>query len=682
MKKKTFSRVVALALASLLLSATLVTCISFNTVDAASYVTGANSASSSYKSGPYYQNLLNVPVTGDNRTDVAAVALSQLGYQEGNSEGSFAGTVCGNKNFTEFNYNFGLFDYNTAHGYEWCASFVSFCLLQARCHNYTKMSDWCRAHLGNSNYIWREISCPQWANQLRQTGYFKYSKAKGGTYTPQTGDPIFFTSNGNSESHIGVVLYTDGGYVYTVEGNTSAPAGLESNGGGVFFKSYSLSSTYIMGYGALPFKSNSSVQKIDYSGKKPTPGLYVAYKQKAVYSDAACTSRIGLLPEYSQFNVLKVVDSATVYAECTINGSKVKGYIKNNSERIIQITSTQPAYEDITEYPGYKGGKIEAYVLGSRKYTEKPENATVEQGNTVKMEGYVGFTSAISKFGYSLNGGAIVWNTEFAKPATSQMTNECGAYAKKYSIEFSTSGMGAGTNSVEFFLCLSNGTEIPLDSFKLKVAAQEYRFVTTSASSLNCRSGPSTSYSIVGAFIDGTKLVVCGEGVEGPSGDGKWYIVKGVSDSGSAITGYCRGDYLVSGENVFEDGTVGLNGGYIDGFGTGCTAAQAKAQINGLTVTVENASGSTVADSQVIGTGYIITAKFGTQEIFSKNVVVYGDVDGNGEYSALDYVELRRYLLGTSTLSGSKEAATDFDNNGSVNAMDYIRLRTALLAKE
>ena len=150
---------------------------------AAEYVKGANGASDSYRGSIYYKQLLAVPITGDGRTDVLAVALSQLGYKESDTSGDFGGTTGGTKNFTEYNYNFGK--YNDADGYGnkyyWCASFVSFCLLQARCHNYTKLTDWCRKHTDDPNYIWREISCVQWADQLRRHGYFQNSEYRGGT---------------------------------------------------------------------------------------------------------------------------------------------------------------------------------------------------------------------------------------------------------------------------------------------------------------------------------------------------------------------------------------------------------------------------------------------------------------------------------------------------------------------
>ena len=318
---------------------------------ALTYRTAANSASQSYMDSVYYQNLSYIPLTGDNRTDVLAVALSQLGYQEGDSDGQYSGTVSGSNNYTEYNRNIGTWDPSVGYGgssYEWCASFVSFCLFQAGCHDYTRLTDWCREHTDDQNYVWKELSCSRWATQLRKYGYFQYSHTFGGSYTPIYGDLIFFTSSGNKdkESHIGLVLWADNSKVYTVEGNTNSVAGLETNGGGVYFKSHDLASTYISGYGILPYISDDNVEKIDYSGANMTTGLYVAAtNDKHVYADASDSEYSWILPKYSVLAVTEVVGNGVVKVKCKIDERTVTGYVKNDTDRIIQLTTTIPEFE-------------------------------------------------------------------------------------------------------------------------------------------------------------------------------------------------------------------------------------------------------------------------------------------------------------------------------------------------
>ena len=332
-------------------------------VSALDFVTGENPASDSYKSGRYYENLTSIKLTGDGRTDVLAVALSQLGYQEGPSEGQFSGLVSGSSNYTEFNYNFGDFGVGYGGNYAWCAAFVSFCLLQAKTHSYTKMTDWCRAHTSDKNYIWREISCNYWADQLRRFGYFRASKSNGGSYQPQSGDLIFFADGGvgASETHIGLVLYSDNEKVYTVEGNTSSGDGLVSNGGGVYLKSYALDRTYIKGYGVLPYKTNSAVPKIDYSGVNITPGVYAASTNKYVYETENSTDYKWLLPRGSMFTVTEICSNGRVKAECKIDGQTVTGYIMNNSDRIVQLS---PGGEYITHIEVTSLPKKLTYLAG------------------------------------------------------------------------------------------------------------------------------------------------------------------------------------------------------------------------------------------------------------------------------------------------------------------------------
>lgn len=67
---------------------------------------------------------------------------------------------------------------------------------------------------------------------------------------PAPGDVIFFKNN-QRIYHTGIVyaVNTDIGIVYTIEGNTSAKAGVEANGGTVAEKKYNIGYTKIAGYG-------------------------------------------------------------------------------------------------------------------------------------------------------------------------------------------------------------------------------------------------------------------------------------------------------------------------------------------------------------------------------------------------------------------------------------------------
>ncbi len=309
-KKRGFTIALAGCVAITLMGVTALRAPQGLIVDGATYRTAGNAVSSSYQSGRYYQHFSSIELTCDGVTDTLALALSQLGYQEGSSDGAYSGEVAGNKNFTEYNYNHnaGL----SSHGYAWCASFCSWALYQSGVTDQAKASAWCRNHEGDKDYIWKEVSCFYWATQLQRfEGYYGLR----GSYTPNSGDLIFFNSDG-SIGHIGLVVYCDGTNVYTVEGNTSDSAGLEANGGGVYYKSYPLTSTYIHGYGRLPYPRNDDAPKVDYSGKIKTTGQYITNASLTV-SNTAGGATVFTIPRFYMFTVTEI---AGTYAKIEYDG--------------------------------------------------------------------------------------------------------------------------------------------------------------------------------------------------------------------------------------------------------------------------------------------------------------------------------------------------------------------------
>ncbi|MBQ7357437.1 MAG: tyrosine-protein phosphatase [Clostridia bacterium] len=319
------------SLALLLALTFIISCASL-AISAVSYVAGTNNVSASYKAGKYYSQLSQIPLTGNQRQDLVAVAMSQIQYMESNSSSDLSGTTGGSSNYTEFCYNFG---YDIGSNYAWCAAFVTWSLRQAGINKVgTGSKYYARA---NSAYYWCEVSCGFWVSALKTQGYWQGSKGRyGGTYIPKSGDLIFFENGGDSWSdHIGIVVYCDGSNVYTVEGNTSGASGVVANGGRVAFKSYAIGSTSILGYGAMPYNTTSS--GIDYSGANPTPGLYIADGNKYLYSSSSCSGTYVVLPKGTLVEVTEVLSSGTVL-KCSYNGGTY--YVSNNTDRIVQITQT------------------------------------------------------------------------------------------------------------------------------------------------------------------------------------------------------------------------------------------------------------------------------------------------------------------------------------------------------
>ncbi len=205
--------------------------------------------SKEYLTSKYYAQLSSVELTGDERTDVVLVALSQLGYHEGNSEADMGGgNMSGEENFVEYNRLYGVYNQETGLGYDWCCAFATWCLHTADASFVSK------THVGM-------VRCSALLELATSRGI---SKPAGGSYAPKSGDLIFFSNKTDkTPSHIGIVLYSDSSRVYTIEGNAQEPS-INISGQYVSLKDYSLTDTYIVGY-ASPNYTVKADKAIDFT---------------------------------------------------------------------------------------------------------------------------------------------------------------------------------------------------------------------------------------------------------------------------------------------------------------------------------------------------------------------------------------------------------------------------------
>lgn len=178
----------------------------------------AEAAGTSYTvSGPYgesvyYENLKALTLTGDYRTDLVNVALTQVGYHEGaNSRERHGNNWYSDGNWTEYGY------FSGCDGYAWCAMFISWCARQARIPgSLIQNSTVARAYAFGLPFYTRE------------------------EYSPRTGDIVFFAEKGHVWDHVGIVLGVREGWMYTIEGNAR---------NAVRIKRYTPDDEYIRGYG-------------------------------------------------------------------------------------------------------------------------------------------------------------------------------------------------------------------------------------------------------------------------------------------------------------------------------------------------------------------------------------------------------------------------------------------------
>lgn len=111
---------------------------------------------------------------------------------------------------------------------------------------------------------------------------------------------------------------------------------------------------------------------------------------------------------------------------------------------------------------------------------------------------------------------------------------------------------------------------------------------------------------------------------------------------------------------------------YITGVEPKTTVADFKKKFicDGVELKVTTASGE--ENTGTIATGNKLLMYANNNLIATKEIVIYGDLTGDGKVTALDAIKLNRYTIGTSKLSGAYRVAADVNKDGKINALDAI----------
>ena len=81
-----------------------------------------------------------------------------------------------------------------------------------------------------------------------------------------------------------------------------------------------------------------------------------------------------------------------------------------------------------------------------------------------------------------------------------------------------------------------------------------------------------------------------------------------------------------------------------------------------------------------VGTGNKVNIYDNNNQLKSTyEVIIYGDTDGDGTVYTLDYMRIRKSILGTLTLTGAYKKAADSSRDGQVGALDYMQVKKQIL---
>lgn len=167
------------------------------------------------------------------------VALGEVGYVEKNSREQLDERLAnaGDANYTKYARDLdGTLGFYRGwkQGMPWCDVFVDWCFVRA----YGVRTA-------------RRLLCQPMLSRGAGCRYSLayYEEAGRRVDTPEPGDQIFFRDEKGTVCHTGIVAEVKGGFVHTVEGNTSDEEGIVANGGCVRRKCYPLDFSGIAGYG-------------------------------------------------------------------------------------------------------------------------------------------------------------------------------------------------------------------------------------------------------------------------------------------------------------------------------------------------------------------------------------------------------------------------------------------------
>ena len=112
-------------------------------------------------------------------------------------------------------------------------------------------------------------------------------------------------------------------------------------------------------------------------------------------------------------------------------------------------------------------------------------------------------------------------------------------------------------------------------------------------------------------------------------------------------------------------------------FSLGTTISAIKALLPNYTVLIGDNN-----DGSVLKTGDEVSVSDGAIT-FTYNIAIKGDVDGDGEEQATDYVKIKNYIMerAGSELNLIQSYAADVDDNGEIGATDYVLIKNRIMGR-
>ena len=138
---------------------------------------------------------------------------------------------------------------------------------------------------------------------------------------------------------------------------------------------------------------------------------------------------------------------------------------------------------------------------------------------------------------------------------------------------------------------------------------------------------------------------------------------------------------IINISEVISKSGYSIHGDFLVNLSIGETAVNAisklKATSNEISVEIIRGDKSIFA-TELLATNDIVKIKNnGTEYTF--RIIIYGDANGDAKISAVDYVHIKNYIMGSSGLNGSFKEAADVNKDGKITAVDYVNVKNYIM---
>lgn len=379
--------------------------------------------------------------TGNQRADIVAIAQTQVGYREG----SLDGTTSGSNNYTK--YNVDLYKIDGSYCYAWCQSFIA----------------WCAKQAGVSSSVIKRT-----AGTIDAMDFFKSQQVwQGNSYTPQSGDIIYFrSSSSNSGYHVGIVESVSGSTIHTIEGNYSNKVARHS---------VSVGASSIVGYGVPNYEGVTppdppTVSIISIDRNVYTIGENVIFH---VRSDTASSYTIGIHKNGNPYDVIwnftdndytyTLTEAGDYYAY--VSSSNSAGYKDSDgiwftvydtkpSESVLSISKIKYSVGENVDFK-FSSDTATSYTIGIHKEGNPYDiiydiNQKYYSYELTQPGNYYAYVCSSNSLGYLNSNG--VWFTVYdTAPSKSDISIDKSNYTIGENIVFSVSSDTATAYSIGLY---------------------------------------------------------------------------------------------------------------------------------------------------------------------------------------------------------------------------------------